>query len=309
MNITYHGTPKRYFEGLDPDRPYLPAAFAKDGFIHCTNGRQAVSIILTEHCGSDPEPYVYLLIDTDRVTSTVCYDDPARVFPHIYGPLNRDAIIAVLPAARAADGTFLMPDTLPAAADQRATAMATGEGVILSGPRVTLRVGRLADAPNIYMYADHPVVAGMTGMPYPYPGVEGAMHWVETTWQRLADGSEVHLAITLTGEDQAIGYVGLNGISKASQSAELGYWIGEPYWGKGLMTEAAQLLVDYGFRELGLNRIKARCRADNRRSYRVMEKLGMQHEGLMRQEAYRDGQFHDQRHYAILRSEWEARRP
>lgn len=109
MNITYHGTPKRYFESLDPTQPYLPAAFAADGFTHCTDGREAVAIILTIHCGKDLVPYVILCIDKDRVTAPVRYDDPARVFPHIYGPLNRDAIVAVLPAARATDGTFLMP--------------------------------------------------------------------------------------------------------------------------------------------------------------------------------------------------------
>ncbi|MGE5560141.1 MAG: GNAT family N-acetyltransferase [Chloroflexota bacterium] len=312
MNITYHGTAKRYLESLDPLKPYLPAAFAADGFIHCTDGRQAVSIILTINYREDPEPYVYLCIDKDRVTSEVRYDDPARIYPHIYGPLNRDAIIAVLPAARAEDGTFLMPAELSEPAtpqpaphvDPRAAATAIAETVTLTGPRVTLRVGRAEDAESIFRHANHPVIAAMTGMPHPYPGVEGALHWIESTWTRLAAGAELHLAITLSGEDEAIGYIGLNSINRTHKSAELGYWIAEPYWGRGLVTEAARLLVDHGFRELGLNRIYARCRDDNRRSYRVMEKLGMKLEGVMRQEAFRDGQFLDQRHYAILRQEW-----
>jgi uncharacterized protein (DUF952 family) len=109
MNLTYHGTPKLYFEGLDPTQPYVPADFERDGFIHTTEGREALSIVLTRFYQDRPEPFVVLYIDKDRVTAPVRYDDPAEIFPHIYGPLNRDAIVAVRAAARAGDGTFLRP--------------------------------------------------------------------------------------------------------------------------------------------------------------------------------------------------------
>jgi uncharacterized protein (DUF952 family) len=107
--LAYHGTPKKYFEGLDPGRPYVPGDFEKDGFIHTTEGREAVSITLTRYYKSSAEPWVVLFIDQERVTSPIRYDDPAEVFPHIYGPLNRDAILAVEDIDRAPDGTFLKP--------------------------------------------------------------------------------------------------------------------------------------------------------------------------------------------------------
>jgi len=110
--IAYHGTPKQYFEDLDPARPYVPADFAKDGFIHTTEGREAVAIVLTNFYKASREPWVVLLIDQERVTSPIRYDDPAEVFPHIYGPLNRDAILAVEDIGRAPDGTFLKPPLL-----------------------------------------------------------------------------------------------------------------------------------------------------------------------------------------------------
>jgi glutathione S-transferase len=69
-----------------------------------------VSITLTKYYKSSGEPWVVLYIDQDRVTSPIRYDDPAEVFPHIYGPLNRDAIIAVRDIRRAPDGTFLKPE-------------------------------------------------------------------------------------------------------------------------------------------------------------------------------------------------------
>ena len=107
--IAYHGTPKRHFQDLDPLKPYVPADYAKDGFIHTTEGREAVSIVLTTFYKTSQEPWVVLVIDQDRVTSPIRYDDPAEVFPHIYGPLNRDAILAVEDIGRAPDGTFLKP--------------------------------------------------------------------------------------------------------------------------------------------------------------------------------------------------------
>jgi uncharacterized protein (DUF952 family) len=109
VRLAYHGTPKGYFESLDPEKPYVPADYQKDGFIHTTEGREAVSIVLTTLYKASREPWVVLYIDQDRVTSPIRYDDPAEVFPHIYGALNRDAILDVEDIDRAADGTFLKP--------------------------------------------------------------------------------------------------------------------------------------------------------------------------------------------------------
>jgi len=112
MRLAYHGTPKKYFDSLDPAQPYVPEPFAREGFIHTTEGREAVSITLTKYYQSSAEPWVVLYVDQDRVTSPIRYDDEARVFPHIYGPLNRDAIIAVMDIDREPDGTFLKPEPL-----------------------------------------------------------------------------------------------------------------------------------------------------------------------------------------------------
>jgi uncharacterized protein (DUF952 family) len=109
VRLAYHGTPKQYFQALDPSKPYVPADYARDGFIHTTEGREAVSIVLTTFYKASREPWVVLFIDQDRVTAPIRYDDPAEVFPHIYGALNRDAILAVEDIGRAPDGTFLKP--------------------------------------------------------------------------------------------------------------------------------------------------------------------------------------------------------
>lgn len=112
MRLTYHGTPKPYFDSLDPGEPYLPRDFDADGFVHCTDGAEALSIVLSTYYKDDPDDWLVLYLDLDRVASPVRYDDPAEIFPHIYGPINRDAIVAVKPIGRAEDGTFLRPEPL-----------------------------------------------------------------------------------------------------------------------------------------------------------------------------------------------------
>lgn len=112
MRLTYHATPKTHWDALDPDESYLPRDFETDGFIHCTDGAEALSIVLTTYYRDEPGDWVVLYVDADQITSPMRYDDPAEVFPHVYGPINRDAIVAVKEIGRAADGTFLRPQAL-----------------------------------------------------------------------------------------------------------------------------------------------------------------------------------------------------
>lgn len=108
-NITFHGTPTDYFDLLDPDEHYVSPDFAREGFIHCTDGEARLAETLTAYYRDSADEWLVLYIDKDRVSAPVRYEDEERVFPHIYGPLNRDAIEVVCPIMRAADGTFLPP--------------------------------------------------------------------------------------------------------------------------------------------------------------------------------------------------------
>jgi RimJ/RimL family protein N-acetyltransferase len=101
-----------------------------------------------------------------------------------------------------------------------------------------------------------------------------------------------------------MGTIGLNNIFQEYQRAELGYWIGKPYWRKGYCTEAAEAVLRYGFQVLGLNRVYATHMTRNPRSGRVMQKIGMKHEGQMRQAWKRWNKFEDVEMYAVLKSEY-----
>ena len=103
----YHLVPRDELERQAPATDYLPAAYEADGFIHLTDGAEELAIVGNRYYRADPRPYLALVIDLARVRAPVRYEDPRRVYPHIYGPLNRDAIVAILDVPRAPDGTFL----------------------------------------------------------------------------------------------------------------------------------------------------------------------------------------------------------
>lgn len=114
------------------------------------------------------------------------------------------------------------------------------------------------------------------------------------------------LAITLLADGRQIGGIGLR-IEQEHQHAELGYWLGIPYWGQGYATEAAKELLRFGFEELGLHRIFASHFGHNPASGRVLKKLGMKYEGCQREHLRKWDQYIDSALYGMLRREWETR--
>jgi len=112
------------------------------------------------------------------------------------------------------------------------------------------------------------------------------------------------LAITLRADRRQIGGIGLR-IDHDQQHAELGYWLGVPYWGQGYATEAARSLMRYGFEELGLHRMFASHFRHNPASGEVLKKIGMRHEGCQREHIRKWGKFVDSELYGILREESE----
>ncbi len=105
--LTFHLTPKPCWDAGDPAAQYVPEAFERDGFIHCTDGAERVIDVGNRYFRADSRPFVALLIDVSRVAAEVRFEDAERVYPHVYGPLNRDAIVAVIPVERDRAGGFI----------------------------------------------------------------------------------------------------------------------------------------------------------------------------------------------------------
>jgi RimJ/RimL family protein N-acetyltransferase len=170
--------------------------------------------------------------------------------------------------------------------------------------RLLLRPFAPDDAPAVERLAGAFEVAdGTLTIPHPYP--EGAAAaWIATLAPAWAAGSLLTLAIAHAGAPhEPLGAVGLH-IRPEHARAELGYWIGLPFWGRGYATEAARALMDHGFATLGLDRIEASHFTRNPASGRVMQKLGMRLEGVLRHAYRRWGRPEDVALYAVLAEEW-----
>lgn len=175
----------------------------------------------------------------------------------------------------------------------------------LHTPRLLLRPFTLADAPTVQALAGQREIAEHTAnIPHPYEdGMAEA--WIGAHQGAYERREAATFAITRKEDAELVGAVGL-GINKSQRLAELGYWVGLPYWNQGYCTEAARQVLTFAFEELGLNRVQARHVTSNPASGRVMQKIGMQPEGTLRQSLFRWGQYHDAALYAILREDYVA---
>ncbi|WP_455660613.1 GNAT family N-acetyltransferase [Pradoshia sp.] len=103
-----------------------------------------------------------------------------------------------------------------------------------------------------------------------------------------------------------IGTIDFVSWSISNRTAEIGYVLSPDYWGKGITTEAARRVIEFGFKEMNLVRIQARCFTENAGSERVMQKAGMTFEGIIRKGLYAKGKHHDLKLYSILKEEYEG---
>lgn len=177
---------------------------------------------------------------------------------------------------------------------------------ILRTPRLILRPFTLTDAPEVQRLAGAREVAATTAaIPHPYEdGMAEA--WINSHPAALADETNVVYAVADAPTGALLGAIGLH-CDMEHNRAELGYWLGHPYWRNGLATEAAAEMLRYAFEMLGLRRVLARHFATNPASGRVMRKIGMTQEGVMRQHFVKWGQPVDVVFYGILADEWRAR--
>ncbi|MDX2211969.1 MAG: GNAT family protein [Oculatellaceae cyanobacterium bins.114] len=181
---------------------------------------------------------------------------------------------------------------------------------LLKTERLLLRPFVMEDAPAVQHLAGDRDIAAMTlSIPHPY-SLSFAEDWIELHPDLLAKGTGVNYAIVWAEEPQLCGAqlcgaIGL-GIDPVKRHAELGYWIGKPDWGRGICTEAAKAILNYGFEQLGLECIHSTHFACNPASGRVMQKIGMRYEAYRPQYTLKWGRFEDIVQYVITREDWQA---
>ncbi len=173
----------------------------------------------------------------------------------------------------------------------------------LQTQRLTLRPYEISDIDDVFEYARDCEFGRFLPVPIPYArsdAEEYVARQVQTDWSRAA-------AFAIALADRAAGGVDLQ-INAVAQNAKLGFALARRHWGKGLAAEAAGAVVGFGFERYGLHKVFARADVRNRRSWRVLEKLGMTREGLLRSHVMVRNQPGDIYCYGILRPEWESSR-
>jgi uncharacterized protein (DUF952 family) len=104
--ITFHTTPEAVWRAQEGRQTYAPERFAEEGFVHCTDGEGHLLEVANRYYRDDPRPYVVFDVDLGVVQATAVYEDEARRYPHVYGPIERAAVRRVRRLVRAADGSF-----------------------------------------------------------------------------------------------------------------------------------------------------------------------------------------------------------
>lgn len=176
----------------------------------------------------------------------------------------------------------------------------------LETERLVLRGFRLSDVDAVRTLANDIAVARNTlNIPHPYDRAD-AESWIESHPGQLERRQAVTYAVTTRVEGGVVGAVGLI-LELEHERAELGYWIGRPYWGRGYATEAVRSVVAWGFQSLGLHRVHASHFPRNPASGRVLRKVGMRHEGTLREHVKKWDEYLDLERFGLLRGDLSAR--
>lgn len=179
------------------------------------------------------------------------------------------------------------------------------EPVTLRSDRLLLRPFELTDADDVYAYARDPEWGRHLPLPSPYEhrhAVEFVARSVLTSWD-----ANPAFAICLDG--RCVGGINIR-VDASRGTAEIGYSIAREHWGRGLVSEAARAVMDWAFKAFDLAKITAMADLVNSRSWKVMEKLGMRRDGVLRSERPSDADpaiRQDMVVYSVLREEWRER--
>jgi ribosomal-protein-alanine N-acetyltransferase len=173
---------------------------------------------------------------------------------------------------------------------------------LLTTERLTLRELRISDGPDVLVFRSDPVVQKYNDPVLNNVGEVEAL--IEELLAEYNAQEGICWAVTLTGRDRALGLFGFHYLDKYHRRAEVGYDLARAYWGRGIASEALRAIIRFGFERMNLNCIYAGTIADNYESVRLLERLGFQREGTMREHSWEDdGTFHDSAIYGLMRRE------
>ena len=175
----------------------------------------------------------------------------------------------------------------------------------IESQRMTLRKLSLRDAGSMFEYASDPEVTRFVTWEQ-HRTVADSIHFLRRVKMQSKRGEPSPWGIVLKESGMLAGTIGYHCLNAEHGCAEVGFTLSRNYWNKGLMTEALSYVIRFGFEKLNLNRIEARCKVDNFASERVMKKCGMKLEGIMREQMFVKGEYHDLKMYSVLKKEYDG---
>lgn len=169
----------------------------------------------------------------------------------------------------------------------------------LTTERLLLNQPHIDDIPRLVEIMKNPVYnQNTTNIPFPYTETSGQF-WVNLAKEELEAGNAYIFAIRLKDSSTIIGGIGL-GIDKVNNKAEMGYWLDSEHWNKGIVTEAGKAILQFGFDTLHLKKIFASYFTFNKASGKIMQKIGMQQEGVLKAHTLKSGEYLDHVFYGIV---------
>ncbi|MES2900714.1 MAG: GNAT family protein [Pseudomonadota bacterium] len=176
--------------------------------------------------------------------------------------------------------------------------------ITLNTERLALRFFEEGDAAALYaIFSDVKVMRYWSSSAW--TTMEEAHESVREAQAAYTDGSSLRLGIVLRDSGELIGYINLYAIYHANRRCDIGYALAQPHWGNGYLAEAMRAVIEHGFAAMDLNRIEADIDPRNTASEKLLERMGFQKEGYMRERWIVNGEICDTAFYGLLRSEWK----
>ena len=173
---------------------------------------------------------------------------------------------------------------------------------VLHGEGVELREVRRSDAASLYtMLTAREVARFITAPPASVGGFE---RFVEYAHRRRSQGEFACFAVVPQGLRTAVGIFQVRALDAACSTAEWGFALGSPFWGRGLFSEGAHMVMEFAFEEMGANRLEARAVVANERANGALRKVGARKEAVLRQSMAKGGCLYDEHLWAIVETDW-----
>ncbi|GIP43047.1 alanine acetyltransferase [Paenibacillus sp. J45TS6] len=180
------------------------------------------------------------------------------------------------------------------------------EEPVFETERMILRRLDMDDLEEYFSFSSDPLVSERTLWDR-HESTEDTRVFLEKVQRSFVEKIAYRWAVIYKPERRLIGRIGFIHLDEIHSCAEIGYALSSRYWGKGITTEGLQEVIKYGISHMNINRIEGRCNVDNLSSARVMKKVGMQQEGILREKFQIKGEFVDQIQFAMIRKEVATR--